>query len=367
MSKTVSAPTEANITDHNNFVQCFFVKQRISGTIQGFTLHDRDIPFDLGDGNGVITYQAATSFLQSAITNTDTFSIDNLQVEAVLDPTAFDPDDIDAGVYDRALIKIFMVDWTDLTFDDIKLRRGSIGEITTGEKSFKAELRGMLQRYTEEIVEIYTPSCRVDLGSTRCGVRLEPPNWTATTAFTVREARDAATGSVVRPTDDSGSGFNDRHFKCTTAGTSGGSEPAWNLTIDGTTSDGTVTWTTIQALTIETEISAVSGSITSNREFVVDYSGDAPDILLTGGLVTWSTGANVNLPPMEVKTWVLSTKTIILFLPMGFDLVVGDVMKIQAGCAKDRPTCKNFDNIYNAQAEFDIPGNKVLFRTPKAQ
>ena len=59
------------------------------------------------------------------------------------------------------------------------------------------------------------------------------PKWTATTAFTIREVRDAATGSVVRPTDDSGQGFNDRHFKCTTAGTSGGTEPTWNLTIGG--------------------------------------------------------------------------------------------------------------------------------------
>ena len=368
--KTVSGPTAANITDDNHFVQCFFVKQRISGTIQGFTLHDKDIPFDLSDGNGEVTYQAATSFIQSAIANTDTFSVDNMQVEAILDSTAFDVDDIDAGVYDRAEIKIFLVDWTDLTLDPIKLRRGSLGEITTAEKSVKAELRGMLQRYTEEIVEVYTPSCRVDLGLVilpgipGCGVRLEPPKWTATTPFTIREVRDAATGSVVRPTDDSGQGFNDRHFKCTTAGTSGGTEPTWNLTIGGTTSDGSVTWTTIQALTIETQISTV----TSNREFVVTYTGDAPDILLTGGLVTWLTGANIGLPPMEVKTWVLSTKTVVLFLPMGFDLAVGDTMKISAGCAKDVATCRDtFDNIFNLQAEPYVPGTKVLFRTPNAQ
>ncbi len=364
MSKTVSGPTAANITTDNHLVQCFFVKQRISGTIQGFTLHDKDIKQDLSDGNGEITYQAATSFIQSAIASTDTFSVDNMQVEAILDSTAFDIDDVEAGVYDRAEIKIFLVDWTDLTLDPIKLRRGSLGEIITAEKSIKAELRGMLQRYTEEIVEVYTPSCRVDLGDTRCGVRLEPPKWTATTAFTVREVRDAATGSIVRPTDDSGQGFNDRHFKCTTAGTSGGTEPTWNLTIGGTTSDGSVTWTTIQALTIETQISTV----TNNREFVVTYTGDAPDILLIGGLVTWLTGANIGLPPMEVKTWVLSTKTVVLFLPMGFDLAVGDTMKISAGCAKDVDTCRDtFDNIFNFQGEPYVPGIKVLFRTPNAQ
>ena len=34
------------------------------------------------------------------------------------------------------------------------------------------------------------------------------------------------------------------YFVATTAGTTGGTEPTWNATVDGTTSDGTVTWTT---------------------------------------------------------------------------------------------------------------------------
>lgn len=385
MSKTVSGATEANIGDHNNFVTCFFVKQRISGTIQGFTSHDKDISQDLGDGNGEIIYQAASSFLQTAISNTDTMAVDNLEVEGILDSTAFDQDDIDAGIYDRATIKIFLVDWTDLTLDPIKLRRGQIGAISTAEKSFTAELRGMLQRYTEEIVELYSPSCRDDLGGSRCQVRREPNLWAATTAYTEREARDAATGSVVRP-----STFNDRHFKCTTAGTSGGSEPSWDTTIGNTTADGSVTWTTEQALTIEVTVDTV----TSNGVFTVVYSGDAPNTLLTRGLLTSVAGHNANVPPIEVKTWVLSSRTVTLFLPAPFnvggitdsflgledgsghillesgdDLLLesGDVLKINAGCAKDRLACISFDNIYNAQAEWYVPGTKVLFRTPNAQ
>jgi hypothetical protein len=38
---------------------------------------------------------------------------------------------------------------------------------------------------------------------------------------------------------------NERVFKCTTAGTSGASEPAWNLTGGATTADGTVVWTEV--------------------------------------------------------------------------------------------------------------------------
>ncbi len=386
MSKSVSAGMAAAIGTDNNLVACFFVKQRISGTVQGFTEHDKDIVIDLSDGNGSITYLAATAFTRSAIANTNLFSVDNLEIEGIIDAAAFDTGNIDAGVYDRAEIKIFLVDWTDLTLGVVKLRRGSLGTITTEEKAFKAELRGMLQRYTEEIVEVYTPDCRADLGDTRCGVRLDPPVWTATTAFTVRPIRDARLGSVVKPT-----AFNDRHFKCTTAGTSGASEPSWNLTLDGTTSDGTVTWTTIRARTIETTIS----SVTNNRQFILSYTGDAPDTFLLGGLAKFLNRKNAFIN-MEVKSWNLSTKEIILFLPMPFDvdgdtdtlllledgtgnlllesgtdqllLEDGDTIHIQAGCLKDVPTCRDtFDNIFNIIAEPYVPGIKVLIRTPNQQ
>lgn len=366
MSKTVSGGMDAKIGTDNTLVSCFFVKQRISGDIQGFTEHDKIIPFDLGDGNGEIQYLAATAFTRSAVANTNMFSVDNLGVEGILDPSAFDVDDIDAGKYDRAEIKIFLVDWTDLTLGAIKIRRGTIGTIEIAEKSFKAQLRGMLQRYTEEIVEVYTPACRADYGDIRCGDRTDPPVWTAMTAYTVRPPRDARLGSIVKP-----SSFNDRHFKCIVAGTSGGSEPSWDTTLGNPTVEavsGGPTWEAIRARTLITTVSVASGDVTSNREFVIAYTGDAPDAFITGGLVTWLTGSNADVPPMEVKTWDLATKTIILFLPMPFDVVGGESITISAGCLKDVPTCRDpFDNIFNFIGEPYVPGTKVLFRTPNAQ
>lgn len=56
--------------------------------------------------------------------------------------------------------------------------------------------------------------------------------WAATTAYT--------TGDVRRAT----SGNHTLYFHCTTSGTSDGSEPVWNTSVGGTTSDGTVVWTT---------------------------------------------------------------------------------------------------------------------------
>ena len=45
-------------------------------------------------------------------------------------------------------------------------------------------------------------------------------------------------GDIVRPTT-----VNGRSYKCTIAGTSGGAEPSWGTTVNGTTVDNTVTWT----------------------------------------------------------------------------------------------------------------------------
>ena len=61
--------------------------------------------------------------------------------------------------------------------------------------------------------------------------------WTANTAFVV--------GDIRRPTTDEGTGL---HFKCTTAGTSGDSEPTWRNSLgDIVDLDGTCVWTAISA------------------------------------------------------------------------------------------------------------------------
>ena len=61
--------------------------------------------------------------------------------------------------------------------------------------------------------------------------------WAATNSYAV--------GAIVRATTVQEFGLV---FKCTTAGTSGASAPAWPTLIDSTTTDGTVTWTAISAV-----------------------------------------------------------------------------------------------------------------------
>ncbi len=64
-----------------------------------------------------------------------------------------------------------------------------------------------------------------------------PTGWTASQAV--------ALGAYRAPTNPNAAGFATGLplFKCTTAGTTSGTEPTWNTTIGGTTADGTAVWT----------------------------------------------------------------------------------------------------------------------------
>lgn len=60
--------------------------------------------------------------------------------------------------------------------------------------------------------------------------------WVASTAYT--------TERVVPTLAYATTAAKGRVYECTTPGTSGGTQPTWNTTVGGTTTDGTVTWTT---------------------------------------------------------------------------------------------------------------------------
>ena len=73
-------------------------------------------------------------------------------------------------------------------------------------------------------------------------LKLWPETWVTATAYTL--------GDVVKPTT-----YASHTYKCTTAGTSGASEPTWGTTNGGTTADGTGTlvWTCYDTKTYNTK------------------------------------------------------------------------------------------------------------------
>lgn len=146
----------------------------VDGTVMGFTDHVADLVI------GGVTYYAATGFSPTAIESKDRFSVDNLDVAGVLDSTAITEADIMAGKYDFAEILIFEVNVTDLSQGAYTPRRGWLGEVSIKSSQFIAEVRGLSQKLSQNIVELYSPTCRAIFGDARCKANLASYTFTGT-------------------------------------------------------------------------------------------------------------------------------------------------------------------------------------------
>ncbi len=138
---------------------------RTDGVIFRFTDHDRDLVFS-GD-----TYQASSAFSRSSIVNKSDLSVDNLKLQGIIASLDITATDLREGIYDFAEVRIALVNWEnpDL-FQDIKIRRGWMGEIVLKGNTYEVELRGLTQALARRRGEVYSPDCRVDLFSPRCGL-----------------------------------------------------------------------------------------------------------------------------------------------------------------------------------------------------
>lgn len=167
--------------------------ERADGWVRGFTDHDRELVVD------GLTYVASTGFLPSAIKTASDLSVDNLDVDGFLDDAALRAEDLIAGLFDGARIEVFIVNWADLGQGRLLLRKGFLGEIKRADQRFSAEIRGLSNRLQQTAGKLYSRLCRVDLGSSECGVALGPRTDTyavtqVIAADTVRIVTARATG-----------------------------------------------------------------------------------------------------------------------------------------------------------------------------
>lgn len=175
MKGTPSALLTAMSAEVTTICGCWLV-ERSDGTVLSFTDHQSDLTID------ALTYEAASGFSRTAISQSSGLSVDNLDIVGVLDSTAITEQDLRAGLYRNAEVWYFEVDYTDVTLGKHKLDYGYLGEVTVSEGMFVAEFRSLMQRLDQEIGEKAGRYCRVPLGSTLCGVTLA--TWTETGTIT---------------------------------------------------------------------------------------------------------------------------------------------------------------------------------------
>lgn len=142
---------------------------RRDGTVLGFTDHDRNQTIE------GINYIASSGYFRSAIANSATTAVDNLEVQGFLDDEMISEDDLRNGLYDFAEVEIFAYNWADLSMGICRLRYGYFGEVKLRPSGlFVVELRGLLQLFSRTVGETIGPDCRADLGDERCKVSLIP-------------------------------------------------------------------------------------------------------------------------------------------------------------------------------------------------
>lgn len=181
--------------------------ERADGTVMGFTDHDRQLVFA-----GTI-YEPETGFTAAETEATLGLAVDTMEVAGAVSSERISDDDIALGLWDDAAAEIWIVDWTNVANRVIE-RRGSLGEVTRGDLSYQAEIRGLAHRLNQDQGRTYQRQCDAVLGDTRCRVNLAAP------AF-------SGTGQVVSATDDR---------RITASGLSGSTS--------GLFSNGLLTWTT---------------------------------------------------------------------------------------------------------------------------
>jgi uncharacterized phage protein (TIGR02218 family) len=120
---------------------------------------------------GKLPLEPSIAYSPTAIANSNDLAVDNVELQGIIDDEGITDEDLIAGTYDYALITFYLVDNTNAA-NFIILKRGRIGEVSQERDLFFAEFRGLSALLTQDVVKHFMPSCRVELGSTACGVDL---------------------------------------------------------------------------------------------------------------------------------------------------------------------------------------------------
>jgi len=132
-----------------------------NGTILGFTDHDLELSFD------GVSFKPSGGFSAAALQKTTGLAIDNSEVLGAITDSAIRNDDIEAGHFDGAEVKVWLVNWNETDQRQLEFS-GFIGEIHRKGSLFQAELRGLSAALNRPIARVYQAPCTAVLGDKAC-------------------------------------------------------------------------------------------------------------------------------------------------------------------------------------------------------
>lgn len=140
--------------------------KRVDGIESGFTDHDRDLEVE------GVQCRAASGWTVGAAESSVGLGCGSAAVAGVLDDEAIREADIAAGMYDRAEVALWRVDWRRPELK-VRLWVARLARIQRDGDGFSAELEGPLAALERVVGRTYGRDCDARLGDTRCKVALE--------------------------------------------------------------------------------------------------------------------------------------------------------------------------------------------------
>ncbi|MEP3333807.1 DUF2163 domain-containing protein [Sedimentitalea sp.] len=149
--------------------RCWVITRR-DGVVLGFTDHDVTLDFE------GVTFKADSGLSALALQQSTGLSVDNTEAVGALSDASMRPEDIDAGRFDGAEVRAWLVNWADVNVRWLQFR-GSIGELRRVGGAFHAELRGLTENLNRPLGRIYQKPCTAVLGDSSCRFTLDTPGY----------------------------------------------------------------------------------------------------------------------------------------------------------------------------------------------
>lgn len=166
----IPAPLAAHLDcDVTTLCHCWKLT-RTDGTVSGFTDHDR-----------TLTVAATVFEPESGLAPTEArqslgLAPDAIDVAGALTTDLIKDEDIEAGLYDRAEVETYLVNWRDPSMF-MTIRQAVIGKISRADGKFVAELESHIRSHDQPNGRYFRKSCDAELGDAKCAFDLTQPGY----------------------------------------------------------------------------------------------------------------------------------------------------------------------------------------------
>jgi hypothetical protein len=394
--KTASTRMQAFLASSSTTLCRLYKITRTDGNVYTFTDHDENIstvgfqdPLGLSGISdatdfpsiGGYEYEAAIGFSPTASQNKNDLSVDNQTADCFIDSVVIQENEVLFGFWDAAQVEIRAINWADLTMGEIKLRKGTMGNITMKNGLFTAEILGLSNNLQILTGYTYGSTCDAELGDSRCKavVPTETGSVNTNPSIGTNDAHHITPYPGLAGAGVAGSGLLTVVTENPTNGNEGPVTPAHGVGTHGTyeifnctTFEGAQTYT-YNILTGTAPVTGDSITITgfSNHLYNGSFTiGSVVPAATSGegyyadGVMTFTSGNNSGLS-YQIKDW--DGVTLTLDLALFTAPANGDTFVISPGCGHNVFDCLNkFNNLPNHRGFPTIPGMDSILNYPDA-